>query len=138
MRHLRQFLLFLIVEFLTGKTLTVTGCRDWVDFTSKAHLGTIIDTVITEDKTQYQWKEGDTSTNLYEKISLKVSKDVTVPVGSIVEPVDAEATVYGEYQNKLSVKCADVKIIEANTATATPQKGNAQPTAPKTPLRKEM
>lgn len=112
MKLLSQFVKFDLESFLKGKTLEVNGYTAWDDFTSKKHLGTKLETVITKDNTVYDQKEGEDVTNRYEKLVIKVKKDVTFPRDTKVLPVNATATVYGEYRNQLSVTADDIKVIE--------------------------
>lgn len=100
--------------FLKGKLLQATGSREWKDFDSGKHNGTIVDVAIVVDNTEYKQKAGETVTNLFEKLSLKVAKDITVPVNAKVVPVNAVGAIYGQYRNQLSVRCDDVKIITPN------------------------
>ncbi len=111
MYNLNQFQQFDIEKFLKGKVLKVLGIRDWIDFDTKKILGTIVDTVIWVDKTEYKVKNGEIKTNAFEKLPLKIGKKVSVEIDAFVMPVHAIASIYGDYRNKLSVKCDDVKII---------------------------
>ncbi len=97
------------------------GIRKWQDFNSKEVLGSIVDTVIWEDKTSYIQKDGSITTNAFEKLPIKVSKEVTVPIDSFVTPINAIATVYGNYRNELSVKAEDIKVLPTNQSTASNQ-----------------
>lgn len=117
MKFLLQFLVFQLAAFLTGKTLTVTAVAPWVDFDTKAHQGTKVEAVITEDKTPYQpAKDGSVGSNVFEKLTIKVPKDIDVPIGAVIEVVGGKATVYGEYRNRLSIKADDIKVIQAPAA----------------------
>lgn len=114
MKNLYQFQQFDLGAFLIGKELMVTGCGLWKDHDTGAELGTKVDVAITKDDTTYfPSKDGHIQTNLYEKLSVKLSKfNFTVPVGSIVTIVNGTATVYGDYRNQLSVRAEDVKVIQ--------------------------
>ena len=111
MKGLNQFLGFDWNAFAEGKTFIVTGISELVDFNTKAHLGTKVECVIGADKTPYTFKDGETFTNRFEKISFKVSKDVNIPIETRVIPVNAVASIYGEYRNQLSVKCDDIQVV---------------------------
>ena len=111
MKKLSQFLKFDWKEFSNGKTLQVIGIQEWVDYNTKAHMGKKIEALITKDNTPYKQNEGEHVTNAFEKITFKVSKDVNIPVGSYIEPVNVTATVYGEYRNQLSVTADDIRVI---------------------------
>ena len=108
MRGLNQFIKFSWNDFAEGKTFIVTGISEYVDFDTKAHLGTKVDCVIATDNTVYKFKDGEEFTNRFEKISFKVSKDINIPIETRVVPKNAVATIYGEYRNQLSVKCDDI------------------------------
>ena len=56
--------------------------------------------------------DGKAISNLFEKMDWKVERDINIPVGVQVEPVEGVATIYGEYRNQLSVKVADIKVIQ--------------------------
>lgn len=114
MKHLNQF--FYTEAFFKEKELTVTGKREYHDFNTKQHLGTIVEVVISKDNTPYRQKDGEHVTNLLEQLSLKVNKDIVdVPVGAQAIPVNPICSVYGDYHNKLSVVCEDVKFISASS-----------------------
>jgi len=104
-------------RFLSGKRLVVTGSRPWVDFSSKAVLGTKLDVVITEDNTIYRQKDGEHISNVYEKFSVKIEKTITIPAGTEVALVNPVGTVYGEYNSKLSVVVDDIKVVGQNNQT---------------------
>lgn len=114
MKYLMQFLVFCWVEFRLGKVFQVTGLREWVDYTSKEKRGWCVDTVIVQDKTQYKAKNGEIGSNLYEKVTFKVEAAArpAVNIGDSVEPVgEPTCTVYGDYRNQLSVRCAGVQVV---------------------------
>lgn len=112
MKNLNQFNSFDWEAFATGKVFRVVGASEWVDYESKTHLGTRVTVAIIEDNTAYKpGRDGNVSTNLLEKITFKVSKDITVPPGSVVVPVNAVATIYGEFRNQLSVKADGIRVV---------------------------
>lgn len=115
MKHLNQFFQFNWDAFSKDKIFAVIGISEWQDFNTKAVLGTKVDCVILEDNTQYNQKQGEFVTNIFEKISFKVPSKLSVPVDSLVKPVNAVATVYGEHRNMLSVKCSDIQILNKST-----------------------
>lgn len=118
MKNLTQFLNFDLTRFLDGKALTVTAVAPWVDFNTKQTLGTKVEAAITKDDTTYAaGKDGAVVSNLFEKVTIKLAKDiaaVTVPVGAVVEIVNGVGSVYGDFRNKLSIKADDVKVIPAS------------------------
>lgn len=102
-------------RFLEGKMLKVISVEEWTDYVTKAHMGVKIGTVIVDDKTPYKQKEGEQVNNLYEKLTLKVRKDLNVPMNAYVMPINAVGTVYGEYRNQLSVTADSVRIMQPKT-----------------------
>lgn len=118
MKGLKQFLTFDWQNFSKDKQFLVVGTAEYTDFTTKGHLGTKIESVIVSDKTSYVYKDNKPFTNLYEKISFKVTKDIDVPLNSIIIPAgDIKATVFGDYNNQISVICSDIKIVEPTKAS---------------------
>lgn len=112
MKYLSQFNKFDFEEFSKEKRLMVVGCAPWRD-QSGVVLGTKVDTVIFVDNTQYTRKEGDTSTNQFEKLTFKVSKqNLDIPRESVVKPVNPIATIWGDFRNQLSVKCDDMLVAQ--------------------------
>ncbi|MCD8131937.1 MAG: hypothetical protein LUE16_11810 [Lachnospiraceae bacterium] len=113
MKNLNQFQRFDFAGFATGKRFQCVGCEERKDYSTKEVLGTKVNAVIVVDNTIYAHKDGDNSSNLFERISFKIpKKGVVVPQKSLVEPVNPVATIYGDYRNQLSVKTNDVKIIQ--------------------------
>lgn len=117
MRYLHQFQSFAWGKFITGKVMLCTGQRPWVDHDTGAVLGTEVEAVIYHDDTAYKRKEEDTRTNRFEKLTFKVSKTVTVPVDSQILPIDAVATVWGEFRNNLSVRANDIEVVPQRQAS---------------------
>lgn len=117
LRHLREHERFDLEGFLRRMELMVTNISAWDDYATKARLGTKVEVVIIKDDTPYQpGADGTVQTNLFEKLVFKVRKnDVTVKVGDRVVPKGAEATVYGDFRNQLSITADDVVV--ANKAS---------------------
>ena len=112
MRGLSKF--FDTPAFLRGKRLEVTGVSKWLDYDTKATLGSKLAVIITEDNTVYPVKDGEVINNKYQPIAVKVRKtDLNVPVGAVVELISPTGTVYGQYHNQLSITADDVKVIGA-------------------------
>lgn len=111
MKGLNNFIRFDWNAFADGKVFLVTGVSEWVDYDTKAHLGTKVDVVIAVDNTAYPFKNGQEYSNRYEKISLKVNKDMSIPLDSKVMPKGVTAKVYGEYNHLLSIKCSDITVL---------------------------
>ena len=63
---------------------------------------------ITKDETEYVQREGESVNNLYEKLTVKVPKELKIPAGTKVSIKGGKATVYGEYRNQLSITAVTV------------------------------
>lgn len=119
MNGLSEFRHFDIDGFLNGKKLAVASVRKWKKFQAEDILGTAVTVAIIEDKTTYKPRQdGSQVNNLYSQFSIKVpTMSVSVQVGDIVEPVNPVGTVYGKFNNELSVRADDVVKVTAPTAT---------------------
>lgn len=112
MKFLNQFNKFDCDGFFRGKSLMVLSATEWKDSDDETKiLGTKLSVVIISDKTVYRRNDRDTTSNRFEKLTVKVSKAVSIPENTYVSLVNPIATVYGEYRNQLSVRCDDVKVI---------------------------
>ena len=108
MKKLGLFTRFMWDDFANGKRFMCVGCTPWRDFDSDELLGTKVETVIVEDNTSY----GDPNvTNLYEKVTFKVSKDVKIPINMEVNPKRVTAIVFGEYRNQLSCTAEELAMV---------------------------
>lgn len=111
MKGLIQFQYFDVNSFFKDKEFTLTGTREWSDYNTGEHQGTKLDVVITRDGTKYRKdKNGADITNLYEKMTIKVPKDISLPIGVKIVPHNAEAKIYGKYHNQLSVTADSVTV----------------------------
>lgn len=111
LKKLSQFMKFDWEGFSKGKEFLVLGTSKWVDFETKADMGTKVEVLIAKDETPYKQKDGETVSNRFEKLTLKIRKDVKVPPNAHVIPVGAAGTVYGDYRNQLSVTADDIRVI---------------------------
>lgn len=128
MTGLNQFLSFDFARFCQGKRFITTASKAWVDHDTHQHLGTVVAVAITEDQTAYKpGKDGKAISNLYEKMNWKIGRDVNIPIGVQVVPVDGVATIYGDYRNLLSVRVADIKVVQATAPVS-----GGKPSAPVT------
>ena len=107
MKFLTMYLKFAWESFSEGKRFMCIGTREWKEHDTKNHLGTLVDSVIMQDKTDYG-KEGS---NIYEKLTFKVAKDVDVPMNAEIIPKNVEAVVYGDFRNQLSCTAEDIEIV---------------------------
>lgn len=111
MKYLNKFLRFDFDDFMDGKRFITVGRKDWVDFNTKEFLGTKVELVIIEDNTDYNLKEGEIGSNLYERIVAKVPKNLDIPMNVEVCLQDVEANVYGDYRNQISVVANEIVIV---------------------------
>lgn len=111
LKKLRNFLTFDYVGFAKGKRLLSVGQQPWKDFKTGEVLGTKVEAVIAQDKTDYGLKDGETVTNLYEKLTFKIPKVIEIPMNVEIRPKNPVATVYGDYQNQLSITAEDIEVL---------------------------
>lgn len=114
MRYLNQFLSFNLSDFMKDKTLISVGVSDLVDYNAdKKIIGCKIAAVIYKDDTLYSKPDDDTSSNVFEKISIKVpGKKLNIPNNVEIKlPNTATAVVYGEYRNQISITSPDGVIV---------------------------
>lgn len=111
MKRLNIFTYFALEEFCKGKRFMSIGQQEWKDFKTGNILGTKVETVIVQDKTDYGVQDGEAVSNLYEKLTIKVPKKISVPMNVEIKMVNAVATVYGDFRNQLSVVADDIEVI---------------------------
>ena len=116
LKCLGQFNRFDLTGFTADKTLTFTGSSAWKDYATQQVMGTKVELTITRDDTPYKVKDGESVSNLYNKLTVKVPGKVDLKIGTEVEIVDGEATVYGEYRNQLSIKAKAVRPVTSSAA----------------------
>lgn len=98
--------------FFGPKILMAMSEEPWLDFDSGKKLGIKLNVVIWQDHSDY----GDpTITNVGQTLSVKIAgrepqPNITPHLVRLINPV---ATIYGDYQNKLSVRADDFEDIEA-------------------------
>lgn len=111
LKKLSQFSYFDTKGFFEKLNLVTTGKSEWKDFESGEHRGTKVEVVIAGDKHKYNMTDGEIVNNLYEKLTIKIPKNIDVPMNSHVRLVNAHATIYGQFRNQLSVTADDIEII---------------------------
>lgn len=113
LKRLSNFVNFDWESFAKDKRFMCTGCSEWKDRDTGKILGTAVEATIIDDKTVYYDKDGNVLnvTNRFEKINIKVKKDVNIPLDSIIKPINVIAKTYGDFNNQLSVKCDDVQVV---------------------------
>lgn len=97
--------------FFEPKALMAMSEELWVDYDSRKKLGTKLNVVIWQDQSDY----GDPAiTNAGQTLAVKIAgreprTNITPHLVRLINPV---ATVYGDYQNQLSVRADDVEDLE--------------------------
>ena len=111
MKKLNLFTYFDFDEFAKGKRFMSIGQQEWKDFKTGDVLGTKVEVVIAQDKTDYGVQDGEVVNNLYEKLTIKQPEKISIPMNVEIKPVNAVATVYGDYRNMLSVTAESIEVI---------------------------
>lgn len=111
LKKLRNFLAFNFVGFAQGKRFLSVSQQPWKDFKTGEILGTKVEAVIAQDKTDYGLKDGEVVSNLYEKLVFKIPKEIQIPVNVEIRPKNPVAIVFGEYQNQLSITAEDIEVL---------------------------
>ena len=88
LKCLGQYNRFDLAGFLADKTLAFTGASVWKDYATQQVMGTKAELTITKDDTPYKVKDGESVTNLYNKLTVKVPGKVDLQIGAEVEIVE--------------------------------------------------
>lgn len=111
LKKLSQFESFDIEKFLKGLELGTVGKSEWRDFETGERKGTKVETVIIDDKNKYKLAEGEVVSNMYEKLMVKIPRNIDIPMNARVRLINPHATVYGQYRNQLSITADDIEVI---------------------------
>lgn len=111
LKKLSQFSYFDAEGFFGKLNLVTTGKSEWKDFESGEHKGTKIEVVVAGDKHKYKTADGETVNNLYEKLTVKVAKDIDVSMNVPVRLINPYVVIYGQYRNQLSITADDIEVI---------------------------
>lgn len=111
MTHLSEF--FDAERFFRDKVLVATSSEEWRDYDDKTKiLGTKVTAVIYQDNTPYLQREGQCTTNLFEKLTIKVKKpNLQIAPKTRVTLHNPVCRVYGKFNENLSVVCDDLQIV---------------------------
>lgn len=80
MKYLRQYEYFDWNGFAKQKKFMTVGISPLTDYETKELIGTKVEVVITSDSTPYERKENEQGSNLFEKLIVKVPKQIDVPM----------------------------------------------------------
>lgn len=116
MKYLRQFVHFDLDRFFAGKTLVVVSISDLNDHETRAIIGKRVTCAITRDDTIYvPGKAGAAGSNIYEKVNIKVKypNTVSAAIGDEVTLINAVATVYGNYLDRLALVAEGLEVVHS-------------------------
>ncbi|MDT2745979.1 MULTISPECIES: hypothetical protein [Enterococcaceae] len=113
MKGLREYQRFDANGYFEQKELRVMASEAWNEYSDGQvgkNLGTKYKCVIATDNTAYKNPETD---NTGEQVVVKVEKNAKdFKKFARVTLVNPSATIYGQFQNELSVKADDVEFLE--------------------------
>lgn len=114
MKGLRQFLKFDTEAFFNGKTLVAVGVKPYYEYVNgektEKILGTKIEAVVGVDNTKYS---GQDITNVFEKLAIKIPGNNNFQISNMAKfkvKKFSKSTVYGQYQNNLSLETSAENI----------------------------
>lgn len=108
LKKLGNFLHFDWNSFSNEKRFLCLGVKEWKDYKTGKELGIKLECVIAKDETDYG--EADVS-NIYEKLLIKVTKKMDIPLNTEIKIIGANAKVYGDYNNMLSIVAEDIQVV---------------------------
>ena len=111
LKKLNQFNYFDAEGFFSKLKLITVGSTVWKEYGSNVVKGTKLEAVIASDKHRYNSNEGEVVNNMYEKLTVKLPKEMDVPMNVEVKLINPEASIYGEYRNQLSIVAEDVQVV---------------------------
>ena len=112
LKKLNQFNYFDAEGFFLKLVLIAVGKSVWKEYGSDIVKGTKVEVVIASDKHNYNSSNGEVVNNMYEKLTIKVPKNIDVPMNAKVRVINPEASIYGEYRNQLSVVAEDIEVLK--------------------------
>ena len=112
LKKLNQFNYFDAEGFFSKLVLIAEGKSVWKEYGSDIVKGTKVEVVIASDKHNYNSSNGEVVNNMYEKLTIKVPKNIDVPMNAKVRVINPEASIYGEYRNQLSVVAEDSEVLK--------------------------
>ena len=111
LKKLNQFNYFDAEGFFSKLKLITVGSTVWKEYGSNVVKGPKLEVVIARDKHRSNSNEGEVVNNMYEKLTVKLPKEMDVPMNVEVKLINPEASIYGEYRNQLSIVAEDVQVV---------------------------
>lgn len=111
LKKLNQFNHFDTEGFFSKLKLITVGNSVWKEYGSNVVKGAKLEVVIAGDKHVYTCNEGEVVNNMYEKLTVKVPKEIDVPMNVEVKLVNPKTNIYGEYRNQLSIVAEDIQVV---------------------------
>ena len=108
LKRLSKYIYFDWNSFSEGKRYVSLSVKPWNDYETGKELGIKLESVIAKDETDYG--EADVS-NIYEKLLIKVPKKIDIPLNTEIKIIGANAKVYGNYNNMLSIVAEDIQVV---------------------------
>ena len=117
MKNLSKLLLFDSKTFFDSKEIRVVGDEPWykysADSSTKTVKGTKYKCIIVQDKTKYS--DDTVGGNDGEALVIKVEDSVKpYKKFAVINAIEPECKIYGEYRNQLSVVAKDVEFEVRN------------------------
>lgn len=112
LKKLNQFSYFDAEVFFSKLGLIAVGKSVWKEYGSDIVKGTKVEVVIASDKHNYNSSNGEVVNNMYEKLTIKIPKEIDVPMNAKVRVINPEANIYGEYRNQLAVVADDIEVLK--------------------------
>lgn len=115
LKGLRSFVKFDAYAFLKGKQLLLMQESPWIDYDSGKEIGAKLKVIIWTDDTQYS-KEGTSNEGSELDIKILGLKSEAIDRNSrgFIRLKNPIGTIYGEYQNELSLKADGFNVVKQN------------------------
>ena len=113
LKGLREFVKFDALSFLKGKQLLLMRESPWTDYKSGKEIGAKLTAVVWTDDTKYH-KDG--VTNEGSELDIKIpglkAEEVNRNNRGFIKLINPTGTVYGDYQNELSLKAYGFDFVK--------------------------
>lgn len=113
LKGVREFLKFDANDFLNGKQLLLMKQEDWIDYDSGKVIGAKLKITIWIDDTKYHSeKTSNEGSELDVKIPGLKAKEVNRNNRGFIKLINPTGTVYGDFQNQLSLKADGFDFVK--------------------------